>query len=145
MKSLVAYKRGNGKWGGLGRSMKDLLIGYDMIYLIGLQKMKRRLAERGTFHRVTVVASGNGDGFTLFDDRGPVLDFVTWQGGLSALQSAAARSAMIYLRDDPKASKLWACRNWTRKRTQKAIRILASHGLRIQRAQLQEFSAASAS
>jgi len=97
-RTMVAYRR-DGKWQSIDRTLKSLLIGYDMMPLIGLPAMKERLQSKGEFVRVTIEpVSRGGDSFCLFRKNAPVLGFLEW-GGLPSKRESAARSACGFLRD----------------------------------------------
>lgn len=138
-----AYFR-DGKIHGFDLTKRGLLIGYDMMPLIGLRCMERRLLKRGTIQQVRLVVDLDGD-WGATKDGVPVLKFASWQGGLSETKkrclSSLAGFVLSELRDDATIHReplyrLWMPTMYARRAPRKlreALAIISRLGYAVER------------
>lgn len=89
----------NGRLHGFDTTKRGLLIGYDMMPLLGLDRMERRLKKRGTIERVRLVADRAATEWGAMKDGVPIISFAGWQGGLSDTKKRAQKSLAGFLTD----------------------------------------------
>lgn len=81
-------------------TMRDLLIGYDLMPLIGLPAMKKRLEAKGQFRRMRVVPRRTGRYVALYRRGRIEAEFLSFDGVPPTEEGRAAVSACGYLPDD---------------------------------------------
>jgi hypothetical protein len=99
VKPLYAYKCNRRGWQAVATSIRDILIGYDLMPLRGLPETKRRLLEKGALHRIEFVPSPTGKYFALFHKGRIVRESLGYAGFPDQVKWQAIRHALMYLSD----------------------------------------------
>ena len=99
MNQGFAYIR-HDKVHGFDLTKRGLLIGYDMMPLLGLRRMERRLLKRGTIERVRLASDPKARKWGAVKNGQPLIAFASWQGGLSDSRRRAFQSLAGFVLDE---------------------------------------------